>query len=172
VTSPPLQFGERDPALDYRERPAAFGLAERNGMIACVRVERGEESWLDLPGGALDPGESEPAALAREFGEETGLVVEAGDLLVRARQYFVKTDETPVNNVGGIYRVTVTGEDPSLKVEGDHVLVWLDPVEALAGLRHGSHALAVSAWLNRGPTATDAPAPARKPRGARARAGS
>ena len=33
-----LQFGLRNPALDYRHRATAFGVVERDGLIACVRV--------------------------------------------------------------------------------------------------------------------------------------
>ena len=54
----------------YRDRPAAFGIALREGKIALVRVTRPEGTWHDLPGGALDPGEDDPAALVREFGED------------------------------------------------------------------------------------------------------
>lgn len=165
MTSTILQFGERDPALVYTDRPAAFGLAERDGKIACVRIERADESYLDLPGGALDPGEGELAALVREFGEETGLVVEPGPVLVRTQQYFLKTDGKPVNNHGGVYRVTIKGEDPALKVEADHTLVWVDPVVALAELRHGSHAFAVTAWLNARSDAGTASPSAAKPAG-------
>jgi 8-oxo-dGTP diphosphatase len=39
------------------------------------------------------------------------------------------------------------GEDAGLKIEDDHTLIWLPPVEALARLRHDAHAWAVSAWL-------------------------
>ena len=47
-----LQFGLRNPALDYRHRATAFGVVERDGLIACVRVERPAGAYFDLPGGA------------------------------------------------------------------------------------------------------------------------
>lgn len=164
MTPVPLQFGDPDPTLTYADRRAAFGVAERDGKIACVRIDRGPVSYVDLPGGALDPGESEERALAREFGEETGLVVEAGAPLVQARQYFVKADGQAVNNQGAVFSVVLKGEDPALRTEDDHTLVWLDPVEALAALRHGSHAFAVAAWMQAHQTVASA-----DPRGARRR---
>ena len=143
-----LEFGVRDPEKAYRLRPAAFGICERDGRIACVRVERSEgRSYHDLPGGAVDGKETEGQALVREFGEEAGLIVEPGRLVVRASQLFLKSDGEPVENEGGVYEAALTGEDASLKVEDDHTLVWLDPQEAVLKLRHESHAWAVARWL-------------------------
>ena len=143
-----LQFGEAGPGLAYKDRPAAFGIALQDGRIALVRVTKpGAKPWYDLPGGALDPGENDAQALVREFGEETGLIVRAGVLVVRASQRFHKTDGEPVNNRSGHYVATLVGEDPGLKIEHDHELVWADPKEAVVRLRHDSHAWAVASWL-------------------------
>ena len=151
--SEPLQFGQREPGVAYRDRPAAFGIALRDGRIAMVKVTvEGQGTWFDLPGGGVDPGEDDPAAVVREFGEETGLVVRPGALVVRASQRFRQTDGSPVNNRSAHYVVEVTGEDPALKIEDDHELVWLEPEAALKRLRHDSHAWAVACWLRAGPT--------------------
>ena len=146
----PLQFGVHEPGVVYRDRPCAFGVAESGGKIAVVRVVRnGEAAYYDLPGGALDDGEDEARALVREFGEETGLKVRPAGLMCRADQYMTKSDGEQVNNRSGLYRVEVVGEDPALKVEDDHELVWLKPETALRRLRHDSHAWAVACWLRR-----------------------
>lgn len=142
------QFGRRRPGLTYKDRPAAFGIAERDdGRIALVRVEKPEGTWRDLPGGAVDPGEDDAQAMVREFGEETGLVVHCGRLVARADQYFLKSDGEPVDNRAGVYIAELAGEDAGLKIEADHTLEWWEPVEALTALRHDSHAWAVAAWL-------------------------
>jgi 8-oxo-dGTP diphosphatase len=113
-----------------------------------VRVTKpGSEPWYDLPGGALDEGESEAEALVREFGEETGLMVRSGVAIARADQHFLKTDGEPVNNRAGLFRAEIIGENPSLKCEDDHELVWCFPEEAVLRLRHDSHAWAVLAWM-------------------------
>lgn len=142
-----LQFGTARPGLDYHHRAATFGLAERDGCLACVRVDRGEATYFDLPGGAVDGEESEQQALVREFGEETGLIIQPVDRLTEAGQFFRKTDGAPINNVGGFWTVSLTGFDASLQCEADHELVWLTPREALASLRHDAHAWAVTSWL-------------------------
>ena len=148
ATNETPQFGAREPGLTYKDRPAAFGVCVRDdGHIALVRVKRPEGTWRDLPGGAVDPGEDEPQAMIREFGEETGLVVRCGPLIARADQYFFKSEGEPVDNRAGVYVAELAGEDASLKIEADHSLEWWEPVEALKVLRHDSHAWAVAAWM-------------------------
>jgi 8-oxo-dGTP diphosphatase len=144
-----LQFGEPKPGLTYVERPAAFGIAERNGKVALVEIARDGGLYWDLPGGAIDPGEDEARALVREFGEETGLKVRLGARVVNVAQRFLKQGGDPANNRGGIYEMIVEGEDAALKIEDDHTLVWRDPGEALTCLRHEAHAVALLFWLRR-----------------------
>jgi 8-oxo-dGTP diphosphatase len=145
------QFGEATPGRGYRDRPAAFGVLARGGKVAVVRVEKpGHRAWFDLPGGAVDPGEDDAMALVREFGEETGLKVAPGALLGRADQYFINTDGEACDNRQAIFEAKWLGEAPELKIETDHTLVWLTPLEAISGLRHDSHAWAVLLALRRG----------------------
>ncbi len=144
----PLQFGPRAAELDYPDRPAAFGVAAQSGRIALVHITRPDVApYFDLPGGALELGEDDAAALVREFGEETGLMVRPVRLLGRARQYLVKTDGQAANNLCALFEAEVVGEQASLKIEADHELVWLEPLHALQRLRHDAHAWAVAAWL-------------------------
>jgi len=146
-----LQFGARAPGVDYRLRPTAFGLVEQEGRLACVRVDRGQGSYFDLPGGAVDGDETEAQAVVRELLEETGLTVRPLTRFAEAAQYFRKSDGEPINNTGGFWVAEVLSLDPAAKVEADHELVWLDPPEALAQLRHDAHAWAVTAWLRSRP---------------------
>jgi 8-oxo-dGTP diphosphatase len=144
------QFGDPHPSLIYRDRAAAFGILERDGQIALVEVTKpGHPSWLDLPGGALDPGEDESAALVREFGEETGIAVRPGELLGRADQFFINTDGNAFNNRAALFEAIFLSDANHLKIETDHELTWLDPVAALKKLRHDAHAWAVGLWLRR-----------------------
>lgn len=149
--SPRLKFGTTEPGVDYDARPSAFGLAfDAHGRLACVEIDRGEGPYLDLPGGALDGGEDEQQALAREFGEETGLRVRAVERIAEASQLFRKTDGRPVDNQAGFWTVEVSADEPGLKCEDDHTLVWITPGEAVRRLRHEAHAWAVAVWLRRG----------------------
>lgn len=146
---PPLQFGCAEPGLDYRLRPTAFGLVLHEGRLACVRVYRGENSYFDLPGGAVDGQETEAEALVREFVEETGMTIRPGARIAEAAQYFRKSDGEAINNTGGFWVADRLALDPEAKVEADHELVWLTPVAAIAALRHEAHAWAVASWLRR-----------------------
>ena len=144
-----LQFGTAASGLDYRLRATAFGLVVQDSRLACVRVDRGEGSYFDLPGGAVDGDETEEQAVVREFLEETGMHVRPLSRIAEASQYFRKSDGEPINNTGGFWTVEHLSLDPAAKVEADHQLVWLDPHQALAQLRHDAHAWAVAAWLRR-----------------------
>jgi 8-oxo-dGTP diphosphatase len=57
------------------------------GRLLLVRraTEPGRGRW-SLPGGRVEPGESDAAALRREVNEETGLVVNVGPLLGSVRR--------------------------------------------------------------------------------------
>jgi 8-oxo-dGTP diphosphatase len=144
------QFGAAEPGRRYRDRPAAFGVLRRADKVAVVRVEKpGQAAWFDLPGGAIDPGEDDAAALVREFGEETGLKVAPGERLGHADQYFINDGEG-CDNRQSLFEARWVGEAPELKIEADHTLVWLAPLEAIERLRHDSHAWAVSLALRRG----------------------
>lgn len=144
-----LQFGEPRPGLDYRLRPTAFGLVFHDSKLACVRVDRGDATYYDLPGGAIDGEETEEQALVREFVEETGMAVRPFSRIAEAAQYFQKSDGEAINNRGGFWIAEYLSLDAAAKVEADHELVWLHPHTALKELRHDAHAWAVSVWLRR-----------------------
>jgi 8-oxo-dGTP diphosphatase len=144
------QFGVPAPGRGYADRPAAFGVLEKAGRIALVKVTKpGHAPWFDLPGGALEAGETDAEAMVREFGEETGLSVAAGTFLGRADQFFINTDGQAFNNRQALFAAILVGDAPHLKIEDDHELVWKPPLEALQHIRHESHAWAVISWLRR-----------------------
>ncbi|HEY9236842.1 MULTISPECIES: NUDIX domain-containing protein [Phenylobacterium] len=148
MTQKPPQFGDLLPGRDYADRPAAFGLLARDGRIAVVFVRKPDDAtWFDLPGGGVDPGETSAQAVVREYGEEAGLKVRAGEVFGLADQYFVNTEGVAWNNRSSFHRLEFIAEDASLKIEDDHTLLWLEPLEAITALRHDSHAWAVAAWL-------------------------
>ena len=143
-----LQFGQPEQDRKLRDRPAAFGVGVHDGKVALARITRENQTpFLALPGGAIDAGESETRAVAREFGEEVGLIVHAGELLLLADQYAVTGDGDAVNNRCAFYAAVVDGLDSRLKIEDTHELVWLTPAEALIRLRYESHAWAVGCWM-------------------------
>ena len=71
-------------------------------------IKRGHEPGVglwSLPGGRVEPGETDAEALVREMREETGLVVQAGRLLGRVRRPAGDGDVLDI----GDYAVTVVG---------------------------------------------------------------
>lgn len=145
------QFGVREPGRDYPDRPAAFVVVERAGKIAVVRVSfAGGGSRLDLPGGGIDPGETPAQAAARECGEEAGIRVRMGEPFVEADHYFINDEDRSNNTRGTFFTAVFEADAPELKIEDDHSLSWVDPVEALKTLDRDAHAWAVAAWLRRG----------------------
>jgi 8-oxo-dGTP diphosphatase len=84
--------------------PCVGGLAyDQQGRLLLIRRgnEPGRGLW-SLPGGRVEAGEDDPAALVREMAEETGLQVRPGPLVGRVvRGRYAIAD----------YRCTVTGGD-------------------------------------------------------------
>ena len=143
-------FGTAEPGARYIDRPVAYGIAPRGGgAIATVRISRPAGPIWDLPGGMLDPGESERDALMREFMEETGWQVAPRTLVARARQYTITSTGERRHNIAAFYLCDLLG-DRGAKEEDDHELTWLDPVEAMVRMRHEAAAWAITAWLRGG----------------------
>lgn len=146
---PTPQFGESGLEGPYPDRPAAFAVIERDGLIALVEVDRRDRGLvLDLPGGGLDPGESPAEAAVRECGEEAGLVVVLdADPFAHADHFYLHNDDVVRNTRGAFFAGRMLALDHDLKVEADHTLVWIDPLDAVVRLDRESHAWAVAAWL-------------------------
>ena len=145
------QFGTAQPGRAYPDRPAAFGIAAREGKLAMARITlSGGAVVHDLPGGGIDPGETPAQAMVREFGEEVGLAIEAGPELLRADQYFNNPEGQAFHVRGVFLTATVRADRPGLKIEDDHELVWLDPVAAMTSVRREAHAWAIAHWLREG----------------------
>jgi 8-oxo-dGTP diphosphatase len=146
---PTPQFGEPGLEGPYPDRPAAFAVIERDGLIAAIEVERPPRGLvLDLPGGGIDAGETPAQAAVRECGEEAGLVVVLDAApFVRADHFFRHSDDTVRNTRGAFFSGRVVAEAPGLKIEDDHTLTWMSPEAALLRMDRDSHAWALTAWL-------------------------
>jgi 8-oxo-dGTP diphosphatase len=88
---------DREPGV-----PCVGGLAydaDHRLLLICRRNDPGRGLW-SVPGGRVEPGESDAEAVVREMAEETGLVVEPGALVgtVRRGPYVIAD-----------YRCTVVG---------------------------------------------------------------
>ena len=90
------------PAEALRFRPAAYGIAVRNGRVLVAR-SRFSGRW-ELPGGAVAPWETLEEGLRREYEEETGLQVSVR-AFVGFDQGFVAFFQHAFNSLRFFYRV-------------------------------------------------------------------
>lgn len=67
------EYIEKPEGAPVSWRPSAYGLAMKDGAVLCIKPAWNDQ-W-ELPGGAIEFGETIPEAVAREFQEETSLVV-------------------------------------------------------------------------------------------------
>ncbi len=94
--------------MPERQRIAAYGVCrDAEGRLLLARAApsltlRGR--WF-LPGGGVDHGEHPKEAVRREMEEESGLVVEVGDLLEVISDVRTLPDETNLHTVRLIYRI-------------------------------------------------------------------
>lgn len=140
-----LQFGKTQPGLTYVERPTVYGLCARGETIALARIGKTTPFEYDLPGGGVEAGEDEAAALMREFNEETGLTVWPTQVIGRAGQFWINHGE-PRNSLATFYEVELSADDGA-PTEPDHALIWASGADALLKVRHEAHAWAILHWL-------------------------
>lgn len=132
-------FGSREQG-SYRVRIGAYGVCLRDGRVLVVDAPEGRF----LPGGALDAGETEAQALAREVTEETGYGVLAARPLGQASQLIVmRASGERVEKRGLFFRVDLSDQPRRSPTETDHEAQWLPFSDALATLTDESHAWAV-----------------------------
>jgi 8-oxo-dGTP diphosphatase len=76
-----------------------------DGRLLLVRRanEPGRGQW-SVPGGRVEPGEDDSAALVREMQEETGLTVQPGELIGRVRRGHYDIGDYRCQVVSGILR--------------------------------------------------------------------
>ncbi len=94
--------------MRLRQRVAVYGICtDRSDRLLLVRAAKTltvRGRWF-LPGGGLEHGEEPVAGLAREFKEETGLVVSDQTLLGVLSDTATLPDTTLLHTVRIIYRI-------------------------------------------------------------------
>ena len=97
------------------------GIAVKDGALFIARRKSGGDlggKW-EFPGGKVEQGESDRAALLREFREEFGLDIETGPLLATA-SFEHKGDTFSLN----AYRIFFEAGDPSNRISQEEHTEW------------------------------------------------
>jgi 8-oxo-dGTP diphosphatase len=135
-----IEFGKRDPAIEYIERTGAYAIIPDDfRAIAVVRTPAG----CFLPGGGIRTDETVEDALAREIREETGyesiILMSTGSA---AQLTYVGDKGVHYRKVGHFFLARLTGQVTS-SIEPDHELLWQPAADAVKNMTHEYHAWAV-----------------------------
>ncbi len=126
------EFGAKQYGVAYITRPGAYAVIKNDErQIAVIETSKG----YFLPGGGIDPGESDVVALCREVMEETGYQVsmcaEKGEFV----EYIDGEREGKHYKIFSRFYRAQLGSRVKNKIEKDHHLVWLWKKDALRLLK-------------------------------------
>jgi 8-oxo-dGTP pyrophosphatase MutT (NUDIX family) len=122
--------------LDYTDWACVVALTSDDRLVLVRQWRQGAQAWcLELPGGVMDPGETDPIVAARrELLEETGYAAPDWRPLYAAFP-------NPAMQSNRLHVVLATGAAPAAPVvheQGEAIIVECLPVaEVLAGLGQG-----------------------------------
>ena len=114
-------FGEIKEGIEYAKRLGSYGVIITNGRIGVIKAS-GYDSYF-LTGGGIEDGENEKETLRREAAEEIGFLIEIGEKIGEAIEYFFsKAEKKYVAKECHFYRVSLVKE---AEEKGKHELVWI-----------------------------------------------
>lgn len=142
-------FGRPLVGQTHYPRAGGYGILARDGRIAMTKIGRLSVSYIEyeVPGGGIDEGESAEQACVREFLEETGLLVKVGRKICEFNQFYGRRGEQAYLNHSHVFEVEWVADRPSAKIEADHELVWMSPLEVIKLCNKEGFAWAVVSWL-------------------------
>lgn len=117
-------FGKVVKGVQYTDRPGAYALLYNSkGELGIIQTSFG----YFLPGGGLDPGETEEQGLARELFEEIAYRVINSKFLFRADQFhWSEFYQTHFRKIGNFYHVEAHAP-PRDTFQPGHALLWRPP---------------------------------------------
>ena len=137
---PVPKFGSKIEGIYYVDRPGAYAVIENHDQrIAVIETSYG----FFLPGGGIDPGESEVEALKREILEEIGFQISVVEVIGSAVEYIKASNEEMYYQIRSkFYKVQLESKIGE-GIEGDHRLIWLTHEDVLKQLTRRSQVWAV-----------------------------
>ncbi|MEW8972164.1 MAG: NUDIX domain-containing protein [Mesobacillus sp.] len=108
-------------------------LKKEENLVALIDTGAGK---YFLPGGGIEENESHEECLIREGKEEMGKLLELGEWIGKAQQYFYSKKDSAYYQVqGDFYFAKIVG-DTEEPTEPDHYLRWLETGEAVSKIFH------------------------------------
>ena len=138
-------FGIKQGTLDYQTRLAAYLIVSDLAAEKMILVQAPNGAYF-LPGGEIEAGESKAAAIHREVMEELGYLVEIGEYLGQADEYFYSNHRQTAYYNPGYFYVAKSWQEQSAPLETTNQLAWFSIQEACQKLKRGSHQWAVQQW--------------------------
>lgn len=134
------EFGRRLAGIDYIERPGVYAVIEDPyGQMAVIETC----SSYFLPGGGVEPGETETIALEREIMEEMGYRVSVLAEIGEAVEYLKAQAEKKYYRIQAKFYKAQLASKIGEGMEKHERLVWLRPGDAIRLLTRQSQVWAV-----------------------------
>ena len=120
------EFGDKLDGIRYIARRGAYAVIQNNDrQIGLIETGNG----YFLPGGGIDPGETEIDALKRELIEETGYQISVIREIGAAVEYIEASREKTYYQIQSTFYRVQLGSKTGEGIEKDHRFIWL-PLEA------------------------------------------
>lgn len=137
-------FGDKVENVKFKSRYGVHAIVEKNGNFCLVQAPNGA---FFLPGGEIEPGESQEEALKRELIEEIGADdVIVGDFIGQANEYFYSSHrDQHYYNPAYFYSLNSFNINKA-PLEDFNKVLWFTYDEAVKLLKRGSHKWGLEAW--------------------------
>ncbi|MFH5186376.1 NUDIX hydrolase [Paenibacillus sp. TAB 01] len=145
----PITFGEKIKGKEYIWRPAVYGLIFNKHKDKLAIIHTGDGNFL-LPGGGMEFNETYEECLKREAHEEIGIEIELRSFIGCARRCFYSINEDKYYLNEGHFYLCDMGKSIGTPTEENHILTWLEPIQAIDCLFHEHHSWAVRKTLTGG----------------------
>lgn len=137
-----VSYGDElgNPVLTHtiiRSKPSVAIIVRKDGKIALIRQFRSTtgQTYIEIPAGIINEGETEVEAAVRETREESGLLVRDVRVLVKGPSLLdpSKSDENYGVAVADVYGQKAQALDADEQIDSD--IIWMDESEVFCRLK-------------------------------------